>query len=212
MSLDLDLKPLPFEEAVEAFRDTAPISSQEAARLGREARSRSFFVAGVTREDILAGLYESLDKVLAEGKSFGEWKKEAKNLFAAQGWEPGGHRLKTIFLTNVLSAYSAGRYKQMTDPDVAGDFPYWRYVAVKDRRTRPAHAAMHGRVFPADHPVWETWYPPNGFNCRCQVEPLTKRQAERMGVTVETEDPTGGLVEPKMPDGTVLPARPLMPD
>ena len=48
---------------------------------------------------------------------------------------------------------------------------------------------MDGRVFQADSPVWDTWYPPNGFRCRCTVRSLSKRQVEQMGLTVEEKAP-----------------------
>jgi uncharacterized protein with gpF-like domain len=29
------------------------------------------------------------------------------------------------------------------------------------------------RSIRADHPFWDTWYPPNGFRCRCGVVTLS---------------------------------------
>ena len=67
--------------------------------------------------------------------------------------------------------------------------PFWQYDAVNDSHTRPSHLEMDGRVFPADSPVWNTWFPPNGFKCRCTVKTLSKRQVEQRGLTVETSFP-----------------------
>ncbi len=67
--------------------------------------------------------------------------------------------------------------------------PYWQYDAVQDSHTRPSHLAMDGRVYPADHPIWNTWFPPNGFRCRCTVRTLSKRQVEARGHTVEDKFP-----------------------
>jgi hypothetical protein len=33
---------------------------------------------------------------------------------------------------------------------------------------------MEGKVFAADDPIWKTWWPPNGFNCRCTTQPVDK--------------------------------------
>lgn len=65
--------------------------------------------------------------------------------------------------------------------------PYWQYLAVMDSKTRPSHAALHGKIFPADDPFWNSFYPPNGFNCRCHVRSLSKRQIERYGLKDKIE-------------------------
>ena len=83
----------------------------------------------------------------------------------------------------------------MTDPEVMKLRPYWQYDAVNDSRTRPSHLAMDGRVFPADSPVWDTWFPPNGFKCRCTVRSLSRRQVERLGLRVETRAPSASMLK-----------------
>ncbi len=91
--------------------------------------------------------------------------------------------------------------------------PYWQYSAVNDKRTRPTHAAMHGKVYPADHPFWDTWYPPNGFRCRCGVVTLSADNVRDEKLQIEKDDPTGKLIEPRDPvTGNKMPARLLMPD
>lgn len=57
----------------------------------------------------------------------------------------------------------------------------------------------------ADDPIWDVWYPPNGFRCRCMVVSLSKKQVERMGLHVETEAPydvdySTGEILTKFPD------------
>ncbi|MDC9620131.1 phage minor head protein [Xenorhabdus sp. XENO-7] len=68
----------------------------------------------------------------------------------------------------------------------ADTHPYWQYVAIMDSRTRQSHAAMNGRVFRHDDPVWDKLYPPNDWGCRCRVRTLTAAQVKRMGLTVES--------------------------
>jgi len=72
---------------------------------------------------------------------------------------------------------------------------------------------MDGRAWPAGHKMWDIWYPPNGYRCRCSVIALTAGQAQRRGIKVETEDPTYTLIEPIDPlTGNRMPARQLIPD
>jgi len=58
--------------------------------------------------------------------------------------------------------------------------PYFLYDAVNDSRTRPAHAAMDGFVAKHDDPVWKTWTPPCGYQCRCRRIALTEAQAKEL--------------------------------
>lgn len=80
-------------------------------------------------------------------------------------------RLKTIYRTNIQTAYMAGRYKEQIDN--VENRPYFQYIAVMDRRTRPAHAQLNGRVFKYDDEFWNSFYPPNGWGCRCRVRVLS---------------------------------------
>lgn len=81
------------------------------------------------------------------------------------------------------SAYQAARWQQQQE--VKDTHPYLQYLAVMDSHTRPGHAAMHGRVFALDNLIWNTCYPPNGFNCRCTVRALSKSALKREGLEVE---------------------------
>ena len=84
-----------------------------------------------------------------------------------------------IFRTNMQTAYNAGHYKSMTNPTTKKLRPFWKYITAGDGEVRESHAQMEGRIYPADDPIWDIWYPPNGFRCRCTVVSLTKSQAER---------------------------------
>jgi SPP1 gp7 family putative phage head morphogenesis protein len=121
---------------------------------------------------------------VAKGTSFGEFQKDIGYIIESKGWSgKAAFRVETIFRTNVLTAYSVGRYEQMQQRKDA--LPYWQYDAVGDSRTRPTHRALDGKVFRADDPIWDTWYPPNGFNCRCTVRALSAAEAQARGVAVE---------------------------
>lgn len=46
-------------------------------------------------------------------------------------------------------------------------FPMLMYKTQGDDLVRDEHEAMEGIVKAVDDPFWDTFYPPNGFNCRC---------------------------------------------
>lgn len=105
-------------------------------------------------------------------------------------------RLNTIYRTNMQQAYSAARYQRYMDN--VDNRPYWQYSAVGDQRTRPAHQALQGKIYRYDDPFWATFYPPNGFNCRCTVIALSERDLKRKGIDeVGSSEPF--LVKAKRP-------------
>jgi SPP1 gp7 family putative phage head morphogenesis protein len=203
----IELKPLPFDEAIKFFVEKGLVISPSSWRdVWAEANVHAFTVARVSAMDVLEDIHREVDRASSAGITLDEFKASLEDTLARKGWlaPPGerpeeilpgggvrkrltGWRLETIFRTNVQSAYNAGRYKQMTEN--ASRRPWWMYDAVEDSRTRPAHAAMDGRVYRSDDPVWDRWYPPNGFNCRCTVRTLSDRDMDRRGLKESVAPP-----------------------
>ena len=73
--------------------------------------------------------------------------------------------------------HTAGEWAQMNDPDALKLFPYVRYHARKDSRTRSEHAALDGKIFCKDDPFLRTHTPSWEFNCRSYLEELTEKAA-----------------------------------
>jgi len=208
----IDLTPLPMAEAQQFWRDKVSLSPGQFYRLGDEAKTRAFAVSGIAKGDELTTVFQAMQKAIDKGTTLNDFQKDCAAIFEKRGWTgKRAWRIDNIFRTNIQTAYSVGRYRQMME--VADVRPFWQYSAVNDSRTRPTHAALNGKVFPFDHPFWKTWYPPNGFRCRCGVVTLSQREMERDKLTAETDDPTGKLIEPIDPKtGYKMPARLLMPD
>lgn len=209
--MPIELTPLPMAEAQAFWADKVQLGAGEFAKLSAEAKVKAFAVSGIARGDELTTVFEAIRRAIDQGTTLADFKKECGAIFERRGWTgKRTWRVDNIFRTNIQTAYNVGKYKRLKD---SGLFPYWQYSAINDRRTRPTHLAMDGRVWPADHPTWDTWFPPNGYRCRCSVIGLTARQAERMGVKIEEDDPTNGLIEPIDPiTGNRMPARQLLPD
>jgi SPP1 gp7 family putative phage head morphogenesis protein len=46
---------------------------------------------------------------------------------------------------------------------------YLTYETVGDSRVRPTHAELDGITRPVDDQFWDSYYPPNGWRCRCST-------------------------------------------
>ena len=179
-----------FQEAVDYFKGRVPVSSEVFYSIAEEYRAVAFTVSGYTKAQLLKKFYDELLSALEEGGTLQEFRANMDSFLESEGYEgPEAQQADLIFRTNIQTAYNAGHYRRMSEPAVKALRPYWQYDAVHDTRTRPSHLEMDGRVFPADSPVWDVWFPPNGFKCRCTVKTLSKRQVEQRGLTVETEFP-----------------------
>lgn len=171
---------LPFDEAIAFFQGKVPVTPDVYRALPSEAKAKAFTIADTARMDIITDLYAAIDTAISAGTPFADFKKAVKSNLATKGWEGmNPWRLETIFRTNIQQAYQTGHYERQKD--LSRSRPYWQYVAVMDNRTRPSHAAMNGKIMPADDPFWKTSYPPNGFNCRCTVRALSQSELEREG-------------------------------
>ncbi|OQY41838.1 MAG: hypothetical protein B6240_14655, partial [Desulfobacteraceae bacterium 4572_87] len=99
-----------------------------------------------------------------------------------------GWRLDTIMKTNFAASHHVGRYKQQQA--VQNARPYLMYRSQRDPKTRDAHRALDGIIKKQDDPFWDTYYTPNGFNCRCYTKTLSERQMKLRGLKVSTGKPS----------------------
>jgi len=181
-------EPLPFDEAIDYFADKVPLTKDELKKLSLKAQKKAFTVATEQKMEAISGVKVAVEKALTDGISLGEFRKNVNALFDALGvTSMNPFHVETVFRTNIQTAYSVGRWQKMTHPDVLKERPYLEYDALDD--ARDSHAAMNGKIYPADHPIWDTWYPPNGFNCRCRVNSVSKEEISEEGLTVEKDIP-----------------------
>ena len=189
--------------AIKYFKKKNNKLSWDWYELWQDAHQKSFTVAKAMREDILKDIRSTLDKALSEGKTFRDFQKELKPTLQKKGWwgevvivdsqgvaekvQLGSmYRLKTIYSVNMQVAYQTGRYK--TQVDNVDNRPYWQYVAVLDSKTRPEHAQLHGLIFRHDDPFWSSFYPPNGWRCRCRVNALSERNIQKKNAIIDNSN------------------------
>ena len=201
---------VPPAQAQEFWRTKTAMLPWEFGRLDSEHRARAFTCAQFTSLQAVNEVHQAIGDALAGGWSLGTFKDHYRAVLSANGMAPQNpFHIENVFRTNMGTAYSVGRYQEMRSPETLSERPFWRYDAIDDSRTRPTHREMDGKIFPANHPIWQTWYPPNGFQCRCMVHAMTAEEVRAAGLSVETEWP---VYRWERPDGTLGPEAPNVPD
>jgi len=174
-----------------------------------QVRAHAFFSARVAQAEILAGLREFADAYARGEINLSEARLRMKTYLVRQGYSaddvgmadtpPAGmdedawqaaksvtnlastRRLDLILQQNARMAWAVGRKEVAEHPAVKERWPYYRYIAVQDGRTRPEHAKLHGLVLPKDDPFWKTHTPPWDYNCRCDIEEADEDDAAAAG-------------------------------
>jgi len=171
---------LPFDEQIAFFKQKLNLPTERWDDILKAAHDRAFIVAGAAKADLLNDLRLAVDTSIAEGKTIQWFRKEFENVVAKNGWtgwtgegDKVGRdwRTRVIYQTNLSTSYAAGRYQQLTDPDLLKVRPNWKYLhSDLVQHPREIHKNVwNGVVLPANHPWWKTHYPPNGWGCHCRV-------------------------------------------
>ncbi|WP_440411131.1 phage head morphogenesis protein [Neorhizobium petrolearium] len=192
------LEPLPPRDAIAAFgaRHADLRESFSYLDIWQEEHATMFTVAKSAGFDILKDIYDGFERALKEGQTPRDFARQLRPVLEQKGWwgkklveDPltgdlvpaqlgSARRLQTIFDANMRVSYAAGHWAGFERNKRSR--PYLRYVAILDDRTRPAHRARHNLVLPVDHPYWDMWAPPCGWNCRCTLQSLSQRDIDRL--------------------------------
>lgn len=162
-------------------------------------------IAGAYKTDLLTDFRGAVDKAITQGTTLEDFRKDFDSIVAKNGWSYNGGRnwrSEVIYSTNIRTAYAAGRWEQLTDPEQMQALPYLTYKHGDSRVPRPHHLAWDGITLPANDPWWKTHYPPSGWGCKCRVFGSTRSEhaaAEKKGLTEappseidpKTGDPAG---------------------
>ena len=169
-----------------------------------EEHAIQFAVAKATSLDVLTAIKDELVKAQTEGLPFEAFKRELRPRLEKLGWWGIGERtdpltgesrpvrlgtprrLKTIYDANLRTARAAGEWQRIQRTKAG--LPFLLYELGPSENHRPEHVRREGIIRPVDDPIWEVWYPPNGWGCKCRVRQITRREAERRGGVTEAPD------------------------
>ena len=177
----------PPKESLKRWMKKVPVKPGEFKAMTDRQRARAFSVAGIVEKDVLSSMQGTLQKAMTppawtlDQFSHALHERNIKYTGSAYRRDAAGeliapYHAETILRTNYSEVYNLGRKELYEDPDVRDFVPAYQYSAILDSRVRSNHADMDGRVFERGDPVWVSWWPPVGYNCRCTVIPVTSNQ------------------------------------
>lgn len=180
---------LPFEEALQFFRDTRVLTEAEFDALRDRYREGGFIARRLATQRLQEVARQSIADLLAQDKTIAEVQQAIRDAEApevrALGISPASpDYIDNVIRTNVATAYGHGRWEAMNDPNVVALRPYARYVTAGDNRVRENHRALHGQVFRVGSEEHAYYAPPLGYRCRCSMTTLSQRQLEARGYVV----------------------------
>lgn len=84
--------------------------------------------------------------------------------------------LQTEYDTCIATATQSARWQQfLSQKDI---LPFLRYQTAGDDSVRAEHRLLDGVTKRIDDPFWKTYYPPNGWRCRCEAIQVPEDEAE----------------------------------
>ncbi len=175
------------KEAIDFLKSKKAVGSGAWNELSAQAHVRSFAVSGAGA-DIAAEIHAALSKIQQMGGTLADFRRDFDSIVQKHGWTYNGKRgwrTALIYDQNMRASAMAGKWKKIQ----AGreQYPFLRYRAVMDGRTRQQHRAWNGLVYPVDHSFWNTHYPPNGFRCRCDVQQLSQSELDERSLKVSPQ-------------------------
>jgi len=149
----------------------------------------SFTMSGKFSDDILNKTREIIKNGLQKDKTSAVIKEEIYTMFAREGLVSqsfaldalgdalgdliADSRLTTAIRTTGFKAINEARFSYFTDPGLESFVQGFEYSAILDSRTTEICQHLDGQQHPADDAVWESYNPPNHFNCRSLLIPIT---------------------------------------
>lgn len=186
---------LQFQEQIDYLKQKTNLPTERYNEISSRQHDRAFVVAGAMKADLLNDLHHAVNKAVADGQSFKQFQDGFDDILGKHGWlndEDKSYkawRAKIIYQTNLKTSHAAGRYKQMTDPEVLKRRPYWRYRHNTVENPRIQHEKWNNLILPADAQFWKINFPPNGYGCNCTIDAINERQLKAMGKTKPDEEP-----------------------
>lgn len=192
-SLRFDRRPpylkMPFTEAVNSFKGKEILPSFTTTDIPDDYHNWAFMVSGVTRGDLLSSIKWLLERAIEDGTTEEIFHRQFNRLVGRKGWRPNSERVQFIFVTNMRSAYSDGRYRQIFDDEALPDTSVLLWRHGDSPSPRPNHLALNNKAIPKNHRFWKIAYPACAYGCKCRAIAITRDFAERRNYEILKNPP-----------------------
>lgn len=196
----IQFRALPPKEAIAFFEQKGYKIGFSWQDVWQSEHQASFTVAKVGQLDILRDIRDGIAAAQKNGTTFETFRKTLKPLLMEKGWwgkaemiDPATgekklvqlgstRRLRTIFDTNLRTAYSEGQWQRIQA--TKRTFKYLVYNANNSEHPRLEHSAWDNLVLPADDPFWKNHFPVKDYGCKCFVTQATDKMLEQRGLKV----------------------------
>ena len=151
-----------------------------------KAKSRAFYVSRLAELEAVGRVKDYLVDNLKDKTSFQNFVKnlDKDELLKKAGWEEdGGWYWETVYRTNTMSAFNAGRAEAFDEYEPE----FLEFIGIEDFRQTPVCAARSGIVKKRTDPFWKKNFPPLHFNCRSTVRPIYAEEAAAFGIKESAE-------------------------
>lgn len=173
-----------------------------------QEHAHAFTVAKATQLDVLSAIQTSLQRAIDGGVPYKAWAAQLQPELERLGWwgvkelpDPATgelkprqlgspRRLRTIYDANLRTARAAGQWERAQRTKAV--LPYFVYELGPSEHHRPEHEAREGMVAPVDSAIWDSWFPPNGWGCKCWLQQITRTAADARGGPTDLGDLDAG--------------------
>jgi len=142
-----------------------------------DLRDRAFFITGQKEDSVLKIVYNTIE----EGNRSGLATKVIISQIQTTLQEDRQAHALTIARTNASDAYNTGRMNTFTNPAIAPFVEAFMYDAIMDGQTTAFCREHNGQIIKADDPDFFRINPPNHYNCRSILVPITTGESEVAG-------------------------------
>ena len=161
-----------------------PVTRAQFELLSAAARTRSFYVSGLTADYIREVVQPALARALEDGWTAREFAEHVRHHWPDLRNErlrmtPETH-MAVVFRTNIMRAHNYAEVEAGMNPEFADILPGCQYLVILDGRTSNICRPLAGKCVSREMLLYGAYTPPFHYNCRTGLIWLNRDEWERL--------------------------------